>query len=362
MYRVALNSLLTVVLFGLLAAAPPRSAAQCCGSEQCAGDLNCDGQVTVDEIITAINNALGNCVVVGADQACGDLGAANCAKLDQCVLNGSNIRYGGGSTCQARQKNACLARLNAPGIGNNPAGVEQCVSDLPAGSCSDFDLGNIPECEAHIGNGVNGAPCAFPGQCASSNCALVTGTACGTCAPPTQAGDSCATASCSHGFTCVSATQLCQPVGNAGAACDADHPCGAGVQCVTPAEASMGTCTIAGTSAGVACDPQRVTAPGCAANAGLYCNGSTQTCAPIAYVTAGAPCGSVNHGVADCTNASTCFGSQGSTPGTCVADAADGMPCDTQVGPACVPPAVCVTGSGAATGGTCRLPDATACH
>ena len=349
-------------LLALVAITPLQSLAQCCGTEHCGGDLNCDGQVTVDEIITAVNNALGSCAAVSADQACTDLAVANCAKLDQCVLNGSNSRYGGGSTCQARQKQACLLRLSAAATGNNPTDVEECVSQVPTGRCDDFDLGNIPECEARVGSGVNGAPCAFPGQCASSNCTLAVGTTCGTCAGASHDGDSCATTSCSHGFACVKATQLCQAIGSAGAVCDADHPCGAGLSCVTPATASTGTCMAAGTSSGAACDPTHVTNPGCAGNAGLYCNGATKTCAQITYVTAGAPCGSVDQAVADCTDASTCFGAQGSTPGTCLADAADGLSCDTQSGPACVPPAVCVTGASTSTSGTCRLPDPTACH
>jgi len=362
MFRIASNRIATWSLIALGTVVPLRSLAQCCGTPQCAGDLNCDGQVTIDEIITAINNALGTCAVAGPDQACGDLGVANCAKLDQCVFNGSSVRYGGASTCQARQKAACLARLTAAGTGNNPTLVEECVSQVPTGSCNDFDLGNIPECAARVGSGANGAPCAFAGQCASSVCAIAVGTTCGTCAPPSQAGDSCAAVSCSHGFVCVAATQQCQPIGVAGADCDANHPCGAGLSCVTPASASTGTCVAAGTNVGAVCDPKHVTASGCYGSAGLYCNGTTKTCTPISYVTAAAPCGSVNQGVAACTNGTTCFGAQGTTPGICLADVADGQVCDTQSGPACIPPAVCVTGSATATAGTCRLPDASACE
>lgn len=342
---------------------PSRGTAQCCGSEQCAGDLNCDGKVTINELITAVNNALSGCPTpVGADQACTDFATANCTKLDDCVFNGTSQRYGGASTCRQRQKQICLLRLGATGTGNNPTAVEECVSETATASCNDFDLADIPECEAKIGSGANGDPCAFGGQCQSSNCAIVTGTNCGTCAPPNNAGDPCATTSCSQGFECVAATQQCQPFGSAAAACGTDQPCGAGLFCVTPSGAASGTCEVSGTSVGSVCDPKHQTAPACNASMGFYCDGGTDTCASIVYVTAGAQCGSVSQVVNGCTNASTCFGAQGSTPGTCVADAADGTSCNTETGPSCVPPSRCVTSSPTAVSGTCRFPNPTTCH
>jgi hypothetical protein len=352
--------LLTFCVLGSVAIDPAHLAAQCCGTEQCAGDFDCDGQVTVNEIILAVNNALSGCPKpVGDDQACADLAAANCTKLDQCVFNGTTIRYGGASTCQARQKQACLTRLDATGTGNSSMDVELCVSQVPSASCDDFDLGNIPECQARIGTLPNSSPCTFDGQCQGSSCALFTGTTCGTCAPASYAGEPCTTISCSHGFVCNSAQQ-CQPRGDVGSPCDTDHPCGPMAFCVIPAGTS-GTCEIAGNTIGAHCDPQHQSASGCDFNAGLYCDGSTDTCLAVTYATAGAPCGTVNHAVVKCTYASTCFGAQGTTPGICIANAADLMPCDTAVGPACVPPAICATGGPSATSGTCQLPGSIAC-
>lgn len=363
MTRIISGGLAVLWLCAAVTLLPSQSAAQCCGSEQCSGDFNCDGQVTINEVIIAVNNALNGCLVpVSADQACADSGTANCTKLDQCLVNGTTIRYGGASTCQARQKQACLERLGATGTGNTPNAVELCVSQVPSASCSDFDLGSIPECEAKVGSGANGAPCAFGGQCESANCAIVTGTNCGTCAAPNQAGDSCATTSCSQGLFCIAATHQCEPRGTAGGTCDSDHPCGAGLSCVTPAAMASGTCQAAGNSVGTACDAKRQTAAGCDPNAGLYCDAKTNACAAVSYAIAGAPCGSINQVTVACTNASTCFGSQGQTPGTCVADAPEGLPCDTEAGPSCLPPANCVTGGATATSGVCRLPDPTVCH
>ncbi len=352
--------LLLLVMLATLG--PNPAAAQTCPGEHCEGDFNCDGQVTVDEIVVSINNALNGCPQgVSADQACTDFAAAQCAKLDQCVVNGTTGRYGGVSICQSRQKQTCLARLNAPGTGNSPTDVELCAQQLPTASCGDFDLGNVPDCMAKVGTRVNGQPCAFPGQCQSSSCAVVNGTNCGTCTAPNQAGDSCATTSCSHGFVCVKSTQLCQPRGASSATCDADHPCGSGLSCVIAQGAQSGTCETAGASVGTPCDPARKTEASCDQNAGLYCDGTTRSCLAVSYGVAGSQCGFVSPIVVNCTNAATCFGAQGQTPGMCLANAADGAACDTQAGPSCLPPAQCVTGSPTVTAGTCQLPDPAVC-
>lgn len=343
----------------IIAARP--NAAQTCPADVCPGDFNCDGKVTINEIVTAVNNDLDGCPQISADQACTDFATAQCAKLDQCIVNGTTSRYGGVAVCQARQKDACLTRLGAAGTGNSPNDVELCVQQLPTASCAEFDLGNVPECLAKIGSFANGQPCAFPGQCQSSNCAIVNGTNCGTCTARNQAGDSCATTSCSHGLSCISTTQQCQPRGELNGSCDADHPCGAGLSCVTPEGASAGTCQTAGTAVGTPCDPQRRTAPACDPNLGLFCSGASRTCEAVSYAPAGGQCGFVSPIVINCTNAATCFGAQGQTPGMCVANASDGVSCDTQSGPSCLPPARCVTGNPSTTSGVCQLPNPSAC-
>ncbi len=349
-----------VLGFTLLGLHP--TAAQTCPGEHCSGDFNCDGRVTVDEILVSINNALHDCAEsISADQACTDVAAAQCTKLDQCVVNGTTSRYGGVGICQARQKQACLARLDAGGTGNNPTDVELCAQQLPTAACGDFDLGNVSECMAKVGTRDDGQPCTFPGQCKSSNCAIATGTNCGTCAEASKAGDSCAAVSCSHGFVCVASTQQCQPRGTSSSNCDADHPCGAGLSCVTAAGAQSGTCELAGSSVGTPCDPQRRSQASCDPDFGLYCDATSRSCLAVSYGVAGSQCGFVSPIVVNCTGNATCFGAQGQTPGTCIANAADGAHCDTQAGPSCLPPAVCVTGSASATAGTCQLPNAAAC-
>lgn len=356
------RSFALVFVLGFVLVRPRPDAAQTCPGEHCSGDFNCDGRVTVDEILVTVDNALSGCPKsISADQACADFAAAQCAKLDQCIVNGTTSRYGGVGICQSRQTQACLTRLAAPDTGNNPTDVELCAQQLPTASCGDFDLGNVPECLAKVGGRADGQRCTFPGQCQSSNCAIATGTNCGTCAEANQPGNSCADASCSHGFVCVKDTQQCQLRGTSSSTCDAAHPCGAGLSCVTASGAQSGTCESAGSSVGTPCDPQRQTAAACDPNLGLYCDGTTGSCLAVTYAVAGGQCGFVRPIVVDCTNDSTCFGAQGQTPGRCVANVADGMPCDTQAGPSCLPPAQCVTGSASATAGTCQLPDPAAC-
>jgi len=82
----------------------------------------------------------------------------------------------------------------------------------------------------------------------------------------------------------------------------------------------------------------------------------SSTCTPIQYVGAGEPCGGVGGDYFECIGGSSCRG----TPGMCVADAADGDPCDTVAGPSCLSPARCVT-DGISTSGTCTPPDPEAC-
>ena len=80
-----------------------------------------------------------------------------------------------------------------------------------------------------------------------------------------------------------------------------------------------------------------------------------------------AACGTLPDGSrAECINAD-CFTATGpaaatDTNATCVAQAADGAGCDTQLGPLCLTPARCVTSGIGATSGTCVVPSATLCQ
>jgi hypothetical protein len=292
-----------------------------------------------------------------AERACADLAAVHCQKDDQCVQNGVVTFWGDAATCQARQQSSCLPYLTAPGVTNTTADIENCAAEEAAESCQEFFNGT--PC-LHAGTRALGESCSQNVQCVTgAYCAIVRGTTCGTCAPRVQSGTSCANVSCSAGLVCVSDNEECQALGTSGAACDTDHPCGYGLSCVRPNATATGTCELAGTVIGAACG---YPAPGCYLNAGLHCDGTTGTCAPIGYAGVGEQCGSVNGTYIRCTNASECIAPLGQSYGTCVAAAADGAHCDTVSGPPCLPPAQCVTGSPTATSGTCTIADPTDCN
>ena len=296
-----------------------------------------------------------------ADQACTLSAAATCAKIDQCIKNGVVNRYGDLATCQARQKQSCLSALTASATGNTPTFVETCAATIPGASCSDYESALVTECAPKMGTLALGAACAYAAQCASSVCAITKGTNCGVCAAASNAGDSCATATCSRGLTCVATTSMCQPDGAASASCDKDHPCGFGLSCVGAVMTTPGTCQTSGKTVGAACDPKRLTAPACDANQGLGCDSATKQCVALTYASDGMPCGLVGTTVTACSGTATCYGASGATPGMCKAAAKDGAACDTDVGPGCLPTARCVTGSATVAAGTCQLVDPTAC-
>jgi hypothetical protein len=122
-----------------------------------------------------------------------------------------------------------------------------------------------------------------------------------------------------------------------------------------------------GVEAGAPCDLKLRTAPSCEGDFGFYCAGAGDAgnrCAKANVVPANAACGDVNadgtpadagaqHLFAKCGAGSECD-PPNQRGAVCVPAAADGMPCDTAVGPPCLKPATCVnTDSG--TKGTCLI-------
>jgi hypothetical protein len=296
-----------------------------------------------------------------AHDACAQLATAQCDKLDACITNGTSQRYTDKATCVARLMASCTTSLAAADTANNPDNVIACATAVPTASCDDYIGNDVVACAPLMGKRALGSPCAYPAQCQSAVCAIAKGTNCGSCAAPSSAGDSCATASCSRGFTCVAGTQTCQTPGGSGASCDDNHPCGFRLSCVVATGATSGSCEAAGTTAGTACDPRREAAPGCANNAGLVCDSATKQCLAATFSGPGGACGLSGGKVVLCDMASVCFGASGATPGTCKAIALEGQPCDGVAGPSCMAPARCVTGSATSTAGTCQLPDPGVC-
>jgi hypothetical protein len=323
------------------------------------------------------------------DKACADVAQARCNQGSECSLpetvtgTGFNIleTYGTLQTCLARQTLNCMNGLTAPGTGNSPAKVELCVTEFPTYTCQDFFDNEPPADCAVTGSRQNGAGCTFNGQCVSGYCQGTKNTVCGTCADPPAVGAECSDSTCAQGQRCVAAIQQCQDVVSMNGVCDATHPCDRGLACVGADAATMtsGTCETAGTRVGLACGG---TMPGCDATLGLYCGGpaGSKTCMQVLYGADGAdagaqstdggagggiPCGVLADGSHVGCIAGGCYTTTGpatgSDLGVCKPFAPDNMPCDTTLGPDCMPPARCVASSAGSSAGTCLVPAASLC-
>jgi hypothetical protein len=300
-----------------------------------------------------------------AATACADQAQARCTKRSSCTnTTGITRLYGDMTTCMERETLACLGALSAPNNANNPAHVEGCVAALASVSCSDFLTGQLPAACISVGPGGTGAACAFNGQCMSSYCGNAKAGACGACAGPPNAGDSCLMSSCAAGQECVASTNQCQVPGASGRSCDSAHPCAPDLACVGATGGATGTCTPASPTMGAPCGG---TEPPCDGTKGLYCGGAAgaRSCMPIAYVGDG-QCGALSTGNAGCARGN-CYTAAGTIAtagetGTCKAAAADGGSCDLLAGPTCLLPARCVIASGATgTAGTCTIVNGSAC-
>jgi hypothetical protein len=336
--------------------------------------------------ILVLASLLPNCGSSGdsADQACAVLAKAQCQRRQACTNTALAIysdgvfvlnTYGDMTTCLERQQQACIDNATAPGTGTSPAQLEKCASEYPSWSCTDLFDGNAnppPDC-APAGKLANGQTCALAGQCASRFCSETKNASCGVCADEPIDGASCLTSGCAPGQACKiesaqsASVPLCRDrlaIGDT--TCTTDIPCQAFSTCVGASAdvTKTGACTATALSLDAACGG---TGPACEGNLGLACLGAVgaKTCQQVAYVRAPAACGTLpDNSRAECISAD-CFTAMGpaavtDTNATCVAQAADGAACDTQIGPLCLAPARCVTGVGA-TAGTCVVPIATLC-
>lgn len=315
------------------------------------------------------------------EKACVDFAQAQCGRREGCTSGNGAIypdgvyvmaNYGDLTTCRSRVQQACINNATAPGTGTSPDQVEKCAVEYAGWACADlFDnAANPPPDCSPPGKLANGQTCAFAGQCASRFCAGTKNATCGQCADPPVDGASCATSACAPGQSCrtqADGQMLCRdrvPAGDP--TCTSDRPCQSFTACVGASStdpSKPGVCTVTSTSEGIACGGGN---PPCEGNVGLACLGANgaKTCQRVAYARAPAACGAVGDERAACINADcfTATGPAGSadTDATCVAQAADGNACDTQVGPLCLPPARCVTTPGT-TVGTCIVPAASLC-
>ncbi len=288
-----------------------------------------------------------------ADKACSDIATARCVQLMTCSSADLAKRWPDLATCEAREKLACTDALGAPATASTPSTVDACSSALATQTCDAALSGVAPPtaCLTQAGPAANGAACAFAAQCASAFCSIATSSSCGVCATSPVAGDSCAAQSCGQTLVCSSAMVCVAPVALAGS-CSKSMPCGVGLSCVGSTTTTNGTCMAEGATAGVTCDPRRMTGAACNAADGLTCDTATNTCVTQPLAQAGQPCGLIGTTVTACGGGATCEGTASSS--VCVAAAVDGAACDAVNGPACEFPARCVAN-------TCQLPGAMAC-
>jgi hypothetical protein len=302
-----------------------------------------------------------------ADEACTALAQAECDKRDSCS-NGSNITHAFGEkgVCVTRLKLQCTEALAAPGTGNDAANASACAAAFAMLSCNDFFDSKLPAPCTPAGARADGQPCGFNGQCTSGFCGGTRNALCGTCAPASEPGDSCAASLCGHGQSCVASTMTCQNLGLLNQPCGSGMPCGNGMSCVESAVdgGTASVCALAIGQVGGACGG--ATTPSCDGTLGLHCGGTAgaKTCAADVFVAGGEPCGNLGGGMAAQCQAGSCYTSTGPAgqgdAGTCKLNGADGASCDTVVGPDCVRPARCVV-TGGGTSGVCTLPKGTTC-
>ncbi len=318
-----------------------------------------------------------------AAEACADSAKASCAKRDMCSSSmhpPPRCTAALAQWCEMRTAAVCVNNLAAKGTASTPAHTEQCSEDYATEACTSFEEGLALCGPALAGSLANGIACGNNAQCSSTFCAVGSTEVCGTCQPLPTTGSVCQVgADCGPGLACAivvgAAAGVCTGYVPSGGAClTGTTVCEAGASCVgdVPATMTMGTCMLQGSKIGDACDGSRKTLAVCSDLLGLACIPPTKgttvgTCQNVTYVTAGMPCGPVGSapitGVGECTAGALCVKAMGSATGTCVAAAADGAACDSDVtkGPPCLSPARCVPSSAMSTAGTCKLLDATQC-
>ena len=296
--------------------------------------------------------------------ACATVAKAFCDKRVACssTINATGVGiirlYGTMAECLTRQALQCSSAFHAPGSGHSLATEQQCVTAFATFSCTDFFANSIPAVCEPPGARVNGAACAFNAQCKTDFCTGERNAQCGTCAPQSAAGDSCASTDCGRGLACDSTSTTCKTPGASGDSCDSNDDCGYGLVCLTSAAAGgAGTCETAASTVGAACGGTMAV---CDGTQGLFCAGAVgaKKCIATTFVGDGAPCGPMTAGsFAGCT-AGGCYTAKGlagaGETGTCKVNAADGAACDSVTGPGCEVPARCVLGNG--TAGTCKVP------
>jgi hypothetical protein len=267
------------------------------------------------------------------EQACADLAAALCARLQSCAPLARDRRYGDAVTCGARVRLACQVAASAPGARATPAALSTCARSLPSAACGAVATeAALDECFP-AGSREDGRPCGTSSQCASGYCRL-TGPSCGACGPRLAAGDPCTeSAQCRDRLVC-SDQGLCVAPAAVEATCSpTSRPCEAHLAC------AGGVCLIPGAEGGACTDDE------CGPLSGLWCDrplgASRGQCRRMERAEAGARCGAMAGTVVVCTAGARCQpGADGLS--RCMPPGDDGGGCgDDAQGRGCLAPAAC---------------------
>ncbi len=253
-----------------------------------------------------------------------------------------------------------------------------CIDAIEKLSCANFDLDSLPECNAAVkGTVPDGGDCESANECAETASYCKVEAACpGKCTPRSPAGAECdSDESCAAGLECTGSGQTCARPALAGEACDGEGSpsCQIGLACVGADETGTpGRCTdpddIFSEAVGKPCDLEASTlckiGASCVVTA-IDAGGLVMECKDA--VASGAPC---NLGAPDiCPNDEVCDLTveqlmQGTTEGKCRPLPTAGQACSEAFGaPECSVGNTCVEGQCVAIqriGGKCS--DDAACY
>lgn len=305
----------------------------------------------------------GGAAAITADDACTQLAAALCDKIQSCAPSYLQLGYGDATTCKARALIECKAGLAAPSTAATPGDTAACATAAKGASCGALLDNDTPAaCLPKNGGLDDGKPCADDAQCKSGFCGLDNDKEiCGLCAAKPAEGAKCNRGKCPSGLKCAR-NDTCAKVVAEGGACDDTKPCAAGSSCF------KGKCTKDQATEGAACDDKLTNAPGCDSLQGFVC--VTNKCMKVVIASEGKECGfdydtatMAVKGFTICDKGGWCKGIDLTAKppvfkGTCQAAAKDGEACLADAtfnkGPGCLEPAECV-------GGKCQVPDAATC-
>ncbi len=289
---------------------------------------------------------------VSPEGACDDYASAICERIEACAPFYLKLGLSTRDQCMARFKINCPSVFTATGTSATPTRLAQCATDARSLSCDDVFGRNTPaSCRFEPGELADGAACGTDAQCKNKLCRLPASNTCGACSTPGTAGAACErNEDCDAGLGC--AQKKCVAFGKAGAKCDAATPCIATYSCVG------GVCAIP-LEAGATCTPSlNFSENPCNFLKGLFCHTKNNVCATVDLVAPGSPCGFINDTIVGCSAGDCKTDALGK--GTCVAKAADGATCETETSgngerlPKCQDPARCVSG-------VCKITDPAAC-